>query len=84
MVVRTWLAAREQDGSIRENAVRLALLDFDPLWGELFLAEQARIVQLLVERVEVGESGISLRLRTEGLTSLVQDLRAGTPARQAA
>jgi hypothetical protein len=45
------------------------------LWNELFPAEQARIVQLLVERVDVAEDGISISLRTDGLTSIAQDLR---------
>jgi site-specific DNA recombinase len=55
------------------------------VWDELFPAEQARIVQLLVDRVDVGESGIGIRLRTEGLTSLATDLRAAaTSAREAA
>ncbi|MBA3520345.1 MAG: recombinase family protein, partial [Rhizobiales bacterium] len=53
-----------------------ALLDLDPLWDELFPAEQARIVQLLVERVDITGQSASIRLRTEGLTSLVRDLRA--------
>ena len=53
MIVRTWRAAREQDGSITEAEVRTALTELDPLWDELFPAEQARIVQLLVERVEI-------------------------------
>jgi site-specific DNA recombinase len=30
---------------------------FDPLWDELFPAEQARIVALLVERVDIGTDG---------------------------
>jgi site-specific DNA recombinase len=49
------------------------------LWDELFPAEQARIVQLLVERVDVGLDGADIRLRTEGLTTLVADLRAVRP-----
>ena len=57
----------------------------DPLWDELFPAEQARIVQLLVERVDVSPDGADIRLRTEGLTNLVADLRAIKPeARRAA
>ena len=57
----------------------------DPLWDELFPAEQARIVQLLVERVDVSPDGADIRLRTEGLTNLVADLRAVRPeARRAA
>jgi site-specific DNA recombinase len=48
----------------------------DPLWDELFPAEQARIVQLLVERVDIHPDSMSVRLRTAGLTKLVDDLRA--------
>ena len=44
IVVRTWRAAREQDGTIGEGEVRSALADLDLLWEELFPAEQARIV----------------------------------------
>ena len=50
----------------------------DPL-GELVPAEQARIVRLLVERVEVGPTGADIRLRVEGLKSLVRDLDAISP-----
>jgi hypothetical protein len=64
---------------INETEVREALNRLDPLWGELFPAEQARIVQLLVERVDVSLDGADISLRTEGLTNLVADLRAVRP-----
>ena len=51
------------------------LADFGCLWEELFPAEQARIVHLLVERVEVQADGLEVRLRAEGLASLVAELR---------
>jgi hypothetical protein len=85
VIVRTWRAAKASVNEITEAEVRDALRELDPVWDELFPAEQARIVQLLVERVDVTESGIGIRLRTDGLTSLAQDLRAAhTPARRAA
>ncbi len=59
--------------------MRDALERLDPLWDELFLAEQARIVRLLVERVEVGPADASIRLRVAGLAGLVRDLGAGAP-----
>jgi hypothetical protein len=83
IIVGIWRAAREQDAAIRENEVRSALIDFDPLWHELFPAEQARIVQLVVERIDVTKTGIAIRLRTEGLAGLVRDLRS-TSKRQVA
>jgi site-specific DNA recombinase len=51
------------------------LADFATVWSELFPAEQARIVQLLVERVDVQEDALDVRIRAEGLASLVAELR---------
>ena len=85
IIVRTWRAARQSMDGLTEAEVREALERLDPLWDELFPAEQARIVQLLVERVDVSPDGADIRLRTEGLTNLVADLRAIKPeARRAA
>jgi site-specific DNA recombinase len=79
IIVRTWRAARQSMDDINEAEVREALNRLDPLWDELFPAEQARIVQLLVERVDVRTEGADIRLRTDGLTNLVADLRAVRP-----
>jgi site-specific DNA recombinase len=57
-----------------EDEARKALLQLDPVWADLFPAEQARIVQLLVERVEVRMHGVEVRLRPNGLTGLVREV----------
>ena len=75
IIVGTWLAAKQEIEGLTEADVREALESLDPLWDELFPAEQARIVRLLVERVDVGMEGVDIRLRTSGLTSVVSDLR---------
>jgi hypothetical protein len=67
-------SARSRGWQSNESEIRDALVQLDPLWDELFPAEQARIVQLLVERVDIAVDGISIRLRTAGLGSLVSDL----------
>jgi transposase len=74
VVVGTSLAARAEAPDLTEAEVREALERLDPLWDEL-----ARIVRLLVERVEVGPAGADIRLRVAGLASLVRDLGAPTP-----
>ena len=74
IVVGTWRAARREVDGLTEAEVRAALEGLDPLWDELFPAEQARIVQLLVERVDVGSDGVDIRLRVDGLAHLVRDL----------
>ncbi len=75
IIVATWRAATAVDTDITEEDARDALLHLDPLWDELFPAEQARIVQLLVERVDIGLQGLlNVRLRVDGLTGLVRDM----------
>ncbi|NQW09478.1 MAG: recombinase family protein [Alphaproteobacteria bacterium] len=75
IIIGTWRAARPEIEGIAEAEVREAIERLDPLWDELFPAEQARIVQLLIERVDVGIGGVDIRLRTAGLASLVGELR---------
>jgi hypothetical protein len=79
IVVGTWLAARKEAPDLTEREVRDALHRLDPVWDELFPAEQARIVRALVERVVVGPVGADIRLRVEGLAGLVRDLSAIAP-----
>ena len=66
--------ARRADDDVTEDEAREALLQLDPLWDELFPAEQARIVQLLVERVDVRMHGVEVRLRPNGLAGLVREV----------
>jgi len=61
---------------VGEQEVIGALASLDPVWEELFPAEQERIVQLLVRRVEVGPGGLDLELRAEGMESLALELRS--------
>ncbi|MGE0252968.1 MAG: recombinase family protein [Alphaproteobacteria bacterium] len=76
IIVGTWRAARGDLAGLTEAEARDALVNLDPLWDELFPAEQARIVQLLVERVDVGVDGVDIRIRVDGLASLARDLAA--------
>jgi hypothetical protein len=54
--------------------VRDALIQFDALWDELFPAEQSRIIQLLVERVEIQPDRLSIKLCKDGLVSLANEI----------
>jgi DNA invertase Pin-like site-specific DNA recombinase len=74
IIARTWAAAKTEL-HVPEREVVQTVTDFAPLWDELFPAEQARIVRLLVERVDLSPDGIQVRLRVEGLQTLVEELR---------
>ena len=85
VVVGAWRAARGMDPGVTEQDVLDALERIGPLWDELFPAERTRIIRLLVDRVDIRAEGAAVRLRLEGLGSLVRDLAAQTPdARSAA
>jgi hypothetical protein len=47
----------------------------EELWQELFPVEQQRITQLLVEGVHLRPDGIEVKMKTEGLHSLIAELQ---------
>lgn len=67
---------REERPTVDEKATIKALGEFDQIWTALYPAEQTRIIQLLVDRVTVGTSGIAVDLRQEGLGSVLRDMMA--------
>jgi len=76
IVARTWAAANpDGEPSVPEREVVACITEFAPLWDGLFPAEQARIVRLLIERIDVAEDHMAVRLRAERLQTLVEQLR---------
>src|SRR6478672_2015323 len=81
LIVQTWRSARESNKGLTESDVRSSLLAFEPLWNDLFPAEQSRIIELLVERVDVQTDRVDIKLRIAGVTSLIGEL-AGNSTQQ--
>ena len=75
VIARTWAAAKADGAGPFEREVVKSVTDFAPLWEKLFPAEQARIIRLLVGRVDLAADGMQVRLRAEGLHGLVEELR---------
>ncbi|MHB9125631.1 MAG: recombinase zinc ribbon domain-containing protein [Armatimonadota bacterium] len=63
---------------VSERDVAECLRRLDPIWDELFPLEQTRIVQLLIERVTINPDGMNIRIRGNGLHSLVSEVRNNT------
>ena len=79
LVARTITAVRREnsaaeDTEIEEGNVIEALGALEPVWDELYPAEQARILRLLIERIDVAPDGISVTLHAAGIRSLVAEL----------
>jgi site-specific DNA recombinase len=56
-----------------------ALGALEPVWDELYPAEQARIIRLLIDRLDVASEGISITLHAAGTGPTAPDtiLKAG-------
>ncbi len=76
IIVGAWKSGVKHARGMTEAEARDALTSLDPMWDELFPAEQARIVQLLVDRIVIGSAGLDVRLRVDGLGALVRELQA--------
>jgi site-specific DNA recombinase len=74
ITARTIATLRREGVKVEEAAVVATLAGFERLWGALYPAEQARIVQLLVERITVSTNGIAVDLRKEGLGLVLRDM----------
>ncbi len=79
LVARTITAVERENGAAAdaefvESKVIEALGALDPVWDELYPAEQTRILRLLIERIHVAPDGISVTLHAAGIRSLVAEL----------
>ena len=60
-------------GAVQTDAIA-ALHEFNALWSQLFPAEQARIIQLLVRRVTVPAAGLEVDIRREGIAGVIREM----------
>jgi hypothetical protein len=65
----------EASACLSEAAVIGHMRTIEELWQELFPIEQQRITQLLVEGVHLKPDGIEVKMKTEGLHSLIAELQ---------
>ena len=85
IVSRTIKHTRENGApDIPEAEIIEALSAIEPVWEELFPTEQARILRLLVESIEVSPDGLDLKLRGGGLEALIAELKDEDKERTAA
>jgi hypothetical protein len=71
MVFEVWKQIRKQGQEVDENEIRQRLRSLDDLWAELFPAEQNRLVDLLLNKVELSPGGAHLHFHREGVEDLI-------------
>lgn len=73
-----WKQVREKYPEIQEPKVVLAMRHLGDVWRQLFPEEQVRLVNLLIERVQLLSDGIDIVWRESGWKELAGELVAGT------
>jgi site-specific DNA recombinase len=63
-----------QSANITELDISEAFQNVEGFWEDLFPVERNRLIRLLVDKVEIRETGIDMELRTNGLTTLIAEL----------
>lgn len=76
VVSQVMAALKKEQGAVSEVDAIAALHEFKTLWSQLFPAEQARIIQLLVRRVTVTAAGLEVDIRREGIAGVVREIVA--------
>jgi site-specific DNA recombinase len=84
LIAQTIREIQTLDPEADAQQVIQTLQSFEPVWDELFPAEQVRIVQLLVDRVTVSPTGIRVDMKTAGMRELIQSVIAEPEIRKAA
>jgi DNA invertase Pin-like site-specific DNA recombinase len=67
------IAALDRTDITQADAIA-ALQQFPQLWEQLFPAEQARIIQLLIRRVTVTAEGLVIDMRTDGIAGVMREM----------
>ncbi|WP_353429122.1 recombinase family protein [Paracoccus denitrificans] len=76
IVTQVLSALKTNAADISEADALGALHQFSALWAQLFPVEQARIIQLLVQRVTVTAAGLEVDIRREGIAGVVREMVA--------
>ncbi len=64
-----------RQANLRVNDVREALSNIEEFWDVLFPVERDKIIHLLVEEVIVYETGIDIKIKTEGMRGLIKEVQ---------
>jgi DNA invertase Pin-like site-specific DNA recombinase len=78
IVQAVWDNVREQRPDFSEPKVVLPMRQLAAMWPQLFPPEQCRLVQLLIERIVPGETGMEIIWRDSGWQELACELIPGT------
>lgn len=75
LVVETWGKLKGSDLTLSEHQVLQHLQSIHEVWDHLFHTEQARLLQLFIEKLQLKKEGLSITLRTLGMNDLLREVQ---------
>ena len=81
VVQAVWGLIKTQHPRISEPEVVLPMRQLATMWPQLFPAERRRLVQLLIERIVLGNAGMEIIWRDSGWQALACELCNGAALR---
>ena len=75
-VVAHAIAAISESNDLNDLQVIKALKNVERVWEELFPVEQVRIAHLLIKRVTIAKEGLDIKIYSDGLNILTNELEA--------
>lgn len=72
-ITAVWQAIQQQGSALDEDAVVMSMHTLGDVWERLFPVEQHRIVNLMIERVDLVPGGLKVKWREIGWKSLIQE-----------
>lgn len=74
VIHRTHQRAQMHEPNITIEEVRKTLAQFDEIWEQLFPLEQNRIMHLIVKRIQVSLSGVTITFQPNGIMDVYEQL----------
>ena len=71
----TFVSMVSEQAGVPISVTKAAFDDIDSFWNDLLPNERFRLIHLLVESVTVKEDGIAIKIKTDGMRSLIKELQ---------
>ena len=75
-----WERIQQMHSELNEPDVLIPMRNLASVWNELFIEEQCRLAQLLIERVIIADGGLEIFWHDQGWPALIRELQPGTLA----
>ncbi|WP_257275275.1 MULTISPECIES: hypothetical protein [unclassified Endozoicomonas] len=79
LLLQVWEKVERIEPQINIDRVRQVLSDLSTIWEELFTQEKRRLIELLVHRIDLTTTTLTILFKPNGIDSVVSELSPQSP-----